>query len=106
MFINSNPKFKPKKTVQRKSPGRQNARWGQDALQFIRYRIKTEPNKISPTKEYDMFMKSFPTSPRSKKSVMAQISKQKQIWLHHDSHEIASKVGCPTQTYNQLYKSW
>jgi len=105
-FLTSHSEFKVKKTIQRKSPGRQNAKWSQDSLTWIRSRIKDADGSISQVKEYDEFMKAFPTSSRSRKAVIAKVSKEKQIWLRRDSHEMAKSIGCFTQTYNQLYKKW
>ena len=105
-FVTTNSEFKVKKTLQRKSPGRQNAKWGQDSLAWIRSRIKDADGSISQVKEYDDFMKAFPRSSRSRKAVIAKISKEKQIWLRRDSHEMARSIGCFTQTYNQLFKKW
>ena len=51
-------------------------------------------------------MKAFPSSSRSKKSVVNQISKQKTIWLRRESNAKAKEIGCLTQTSNQLFKMW
>ena len=105
-FMSANREFTPKKKVNRKSPGRQCARWDKDALTWIRTRIKEKDGKVSQSKEYDNFMKAFPSSSRSKKSVVNQISKQKTIWLRRESKAMAKEIGCLTQTYNQLFKMW
>jgi len=105
-FMSANREFTPKKKVNRKSPGRQCARWDNDALTWIRTRIKEKDGKVSQSKEYDNFMKAFPSSSRSKKSVVNQISKQKTIWLRRESNAKAKEIGCLTQTYNQLFKMW
>ena len=105
-FITANSEFKVKKPIKRKSPGRQNAKWGKDALTWIRSRIKEADGKVRPVDEYAQFMLAFPTSSRSKQAVTAKISKEKQIWLRRESHETAKSVGCFTQTWNQLFNKW
>lgn len=106
VFLTAHSEFKVKKTIKRKSPGRQHAKWGQDSLTWIRSRIKEADGKVRPVDEYAQFMLAFPKSPRSKQAVTAKISKEKQIWLRRDSNEIAKSVGCFTQTWNQLFKKW
>ena len=105
-FLTAHSEFKVKKTIQRKSPGRQNAKWSQDSLTWIRSRIKEADGSVSQVKEYDAFMKAFPSSSRSKKAVIAKVSKEKQIWLNRESHEMAKSIGCFTQSWNHLYKKW
>ena len=106
-FLTANSEFKVKKTIQRKSPGRQNAKWSQDSLTWIRSRIKEADGSVSQVKEYDAFMKAFPSSSRSRKAVIAKVSKEKQIWLNRNNNrEMAKSIGCFTQTWNQLFKKW